>query len=234
MYKLSCDLCYVTRFLRLRLVVIYKDKFNKEKVSKINVNGNDYLTVKTYPYLTLEISNEEERKEAWTYQKSISLDRFGMFNFIDRSQPLLRAFVNEKDMFYYDKNKKLYVNKELANKNSVTIPLSFSRSIWISPIVVRDKDSNEELEGVVMCFDSSVNYVTLSYDEFRFLVYYMKTIDLESLALQLITFAELTKDRTFTKIDSLTTEQIPENNGVKSDKISGIGPVKKEEELPKI
>ena len=157
-----------------------------------------------------------------------------MFNFIDRSQPLLRAFVNEKDMFYYDKNKKLYVNKELANKNSVTIPLSFSRSIWISPIVVRDKDSNEELEGVVMCFDSSVNYVTLSYDEFRFLVYYMKTIDLESLALQLITFAELTKDRTFTKIDSLTTEQIPENNGVKSDKISGIGPVKKEEELPKI
>ena len=45
MYKLSCDLCYVTRFLRLRLVVIYKDKFNKEKVSKINVNGNDYLTV---------------------------------------------------------------------------------------------------------------------------------------------------------------------------------------------
>ena len=99
MYKLSCDLCYVTRFLRLRLVVIYKDKFNKEKVSKINVNGNDYLTVKTYPYLTLEISNEEEKKETWTYQKSITLDRFGMFNNIDRSQPLLRAKKKKKDMF---------------------------------------------------------------------------------------------------------------------------------------
>ena len=46
--------------------------------------------------------------------------------------------------------------------------------------------------------------------------------------------AELTKDKTFTKIDSLSTNQLPENNKVQSDKISGIGPVKKEEGLPKI
>lgn len=234
MYKLSCDLCYVTRFLRLKVSVIYKDKLNKEKVSKFNVNGNDYLTIKSYPYLSFEISNDEERKETWCYQKSISLDRFGMFNFVDRSRHVVEAFTKEKGMFYYDTTKKLHVNKELANKNSITIPLSFSRVIWISPIVVRDKDSNQELEGVVMCFDSTANYVTLSYDEFRFLVYYVEHIDLESISLQLIQFAELTKDKTFTKIDSLSTNQLPENNRVQSDKISGIGPVKKEEGLPKI
>lgn len=234
MYKLSTDLCYVNRCLRLRVCVIYKDKLNKEKISKTNFNGNDYLTIKTYPYLSLEISNETERKETWNYQKTINLDRFGMFKFVDSTKPLIESFTKEKGLFFYDMNKRLHVNKELANKNSITISLSFSRSIWLSPIVVRDRDSNIEMEGIVMCFDSIANYVTLTYDEFRFLVDYVEKLDLESIGLQLITFAEVTKNKSFTKIDELVTEQIPESSNKPKDSITGIGPVKKEENLPKI
>ena len=92
MYKLTCDLCYITRFLRLRISVVYKDKLNKEKVSKFNVGGNDYLNIKAYPYLIMDITNEEERGEVWNYQKTITLDRFGMFTFIDKAEPLIEKF----------------------------------------------------------------------------------------------------------------------------------------------
>lgn len=85
-----------------------------------------------------------------------------------------------------------------------------------------------------MCFDSMANYVTLTYDEFRFLVDYVEKLDLESIGLQLITFAEVTKNKSFTKIDELVTEQIPESSNKPKDSITGIGPVKKEENLPKI
>ena len=234
MYKLTCDLCYITRFLRLRISVVYKDKLNKEKVSKFNVGGNDYLNIKAYPYLIMDITNEEERGEIWNYQKTITLDRFGMFTFIDKAEPLIEKFQKEKALFVYDQNKRLHVNKEIANNISITIPLSFSRYIWISPIVVKEKDSNVEMEGVVMCFNSTVNYVTLSYDEFRFLVYYIKNVDLESIGMQLMTYAEVTKDRSFSKLDQLSTAQIPAENKPVPDEIKGIGPVNKENNLPKI
>lgn len=234
MYKLTCDLCYVTRFLRLRISVIYKDKLNKEKTSKFNVGGNDYLNIKSYPYLTMDIVNEEERSETWNYQKSVTLDRFGMFNFIDKADPLILNFRKEQGLFMYDQNQKLHVNRQIANKISITISLSFSRYIWISPVVVKEKDSNIEMEGVVMCFNSTSNYVTLSYDEFRFLVYYMKNLDMESIGLQLMIYAELTKDRTFSKIDQLTTVQLPAEDKPVPDRINGIGPVNKENSLPKI
>ena len=234
MHKLTCDLCYITRFLRLRLSVVYKDKLNKEKVSKFNVGGNDYLNIKAYPYLIMDITNEEERGEVWNYQKTITLDRFGMFTFIDKAEPLIQNFQKEKTLFMYDQNNRLHVNKEIANKISITIPLSFSRYIWISPIVVKEKDSNVEMEGVVMCFNSTVNYVTLSYDEFRFLVYYIKNVDLESIGMQLMIYAEVTKDRSFSKLDQLSTAQIPSENKPVPDEIKGIGPVGKENSLPKI
>lgn len=239
-YKLSCELCNINRFLKLKAVVIYRDNLDRTKVYRTHLNGNDYLTIKQYPYITMEIINDLEKKETWSYSKTMNLNRFDMYKFMQSANEVAEAFTSEKNLYGYDKYNHLCVNKDLANRKSVTIPLSFNRSIWITPIVIRSEETKVEMEGVAMCFDKVTNYVTLSYDEFKFLLYYLDKIDLESLSLQLITFAQLTEGKTFTSIDNLpdarefASAQIPDKEPQNEESVSGFIPVISDETLPKI
>ena len=72
-YKLSCELCNINRFLKLKAVVIYRDNLDRTKVYRTHLNGNDYLTIKQYPYITMEIINDLEKKETWSYSNGQSL-----------------------------------------------------------------------------------------------------------------------------------------------------------------
>ena len=181
-----------------------------------------------------------EKKETWSYSKTMNLNRFDMYKFMQSANEVAEAFTSEKNLYGYDKYNHLCVNKDLANRKSVTIPLSFNRSIWITPIVIRSEETKIEMEGVAMCFDKVTNYVALSYDEFKFLLYYLDKVDLESLSLQLITFAQLTEGKTFTSIDNLpdarefASAQIPDKEPQNEESVSGFIPVISDETLPKI
>ena len=242
MYKLSCELCSVNRFLKLKCTVIYKDNAGHNKVIKSHFNGNSYLTIKQYPYLTMEIVNDiEKRREQWSHSKVMNLNQFDMFLFMTSASELARAFVEEKNLYRYDQQHNLCINKALANKKSVTIPLSFNRSIWITPIVVRSDDTKVEMEGVALCFDSPANYVSLSYDEFKFLIYYMNKINLDEMSLQLFMFAELTEGKEFKELDNLPgiynkkeVPAIPDKEPPKDESVTGFIPAISEGSIPKI
>ena len=238
MYKLSYELSPVNKCLRLKVIVIYRDNLNKYKVYRSAFNGNDYLTVKIYPYFVLDITNDLEKREAWCYAKSMALTRFDIFKFIQMSQPLIESFTKDQNLFVYDTDHRLKINKELANKKAITIPLSFNKSIWITPVVVKEQDSSVEMEGVMMCFNTTSNYVTMTYDEFRFLLYYMDKVDLENIAMQLITFAEVTGNKRFNDIDKLpdannVAPQVPTRSKPDGSFVSGFNPlINRQGEIP--
>lgn len=85
-----------------------------------------------------------------------------------------------------------------------------------------------------MCFNTTTNYVTLTYDEFRFLVYYMDKVDIENISMQLLTYAEVTDKRYFNNIDKLPDAPRAGINTSADAPITGFNPVMKKGEIPRI
>lgn len=209
----------------MKISIQYRDMLNRERVSKFNWNGNDYLNIRVYPSIVLEMRNEADRenfKTGISLQKVINLDRFSLYRFVNQCKELIEGFVTEEKLYVY-KDNHLMCNRDLANKISVTIPLSFNRMVWISPCVVLDQDTRQELEGVVLCYNTSDNFVFVAYEEFKFMIQYLESLDIDSLGLQLVAFAELTNDKAFSKIDELP-EQMPKTDESKADSVSGFVP----------
>ena len=89
-----------------------------------------------------------------------------------------------------------------------------------------------------MCFNTTTNYVTMTYDEFRFLLYHMDKVDMESIAMQLITFAEVTWNKRFNDIDKLpdannASQQVPTRSKPDGSFVSGFNPlINRQGEIP--
>ena len=88
-------------------------------------------------------------------------------------------------------------------------------------------------------------YNSISLEEYNGIEYdeddeHEDKVDLESLSLQLITFAQLTEGKTFTSIDNLpdarefASAQIPDKEPQNEESVSGFIPVISDETLPKI
>jgi hypothetical protein len=232
MYKLIANLGEVNDFLRLQLSVVYRNNLNKENVMRYNISGNDYLQIKLFPSLIMQYRNDSER-EKFDNKKSMIMNQMDVFKFVKYGRMLESKMKEVQNLYYIEAETNLLrVNKELANKISITIPLSFNRKIWVVPIIVKDKDSGGYLEGIGMCFNVTSNYVMMQREEFLFLVDFLEQIDMNSISLQLITYAEVTKDKTFSRLDALPSAGITKQP--EETKITGIGPITQEDQIPKI
>lgn len=210
MYKLSTELGYVNQYLKLSVGVIYQDDIpERRKISKFNVNGNDFLQIRIHPYLTLSYRNDVDR-ERWSSNKSVNLSAVDVFRFVKCTKEFSEQIQKATNLFVRNPNGYLQVNKELANRFSITVPLSFNKRIWIVPILVKDSDTNLDTEGIMMCFNVTTNYVTMTLLEFSFLISYLENVDMNTIGLQMITYAEVTKDMAFSKLDTLQTVQLPQ------------------------
>jgi hypothetical protein len=232
MYKLIANLGEVNDFLRLQLSVVYRNNLNKENVMRYNISGNDYLQIKLFPSLIMQYRNDSER-EKFDNKKSMIMNQMDVFKFVKYGRMLESKMKEVQNLYYIEaETNLLQVNKELANKISITIPLSFNRKIWVVPIVVKDKDSGGYLEGIGMCFNVTSNYVMMQREEFLFLVDFLEQVDMNSISLQLITYAEVTKDKTFSRLDTLPSAGMTKQP--EETKITGIGPITQEDQIPKI
>jgi hypothetical protein len=232
MYKLIANLGEVNDFLRLQLSVVYRNNLNKENVMRYNISGNDYLQIKLFPSLIMQYRNDSER-EKFDNKKSMIMNQMDVFKFVKYGRMLGSKMKEVQNLYYIEaETNSLRVNKELANKISITIPLSFNRKIWVVPIVVKDKDSGGYLEGIGMCFNVTSNYVMMQREEFLFLVDFLEQVDMNSISLQLITYAEVTKDKTFSRLDTLPSAGMTKQP--EETKITGIGPITQEDQIPKI
>jgi hypothetical protein len=232
MYKLIANLGEVNDFLRLQLSVVYRNNLNKENVMRYNISGNDYLQIKLFPSLIMQYRNDSER-EKFDNKKSMIMNQMDVFKFVKYGRMLGSKMKEVQNLYYIEaETNSLRVNKELANKISITIPLSFNRKIWVVPIVVKDKDSGGYLEGIGMCFNVTSNYVMMQREEFLFLVDFLEQVDMNSISLQLITYAEVTKDKTFSRLDTLPSAGMTKQP--EETKSTGIGPITQEDQIPKI
>ena len=55
---------------------------NLQLINKFNFQGNDYLKINPYPFLTCDITSRADKKEGWNTNLFFNLNRKDLFKFL--------------------------------------------------------------------------------------------------------------------------------------------------------
>lgn len=187
MEKVTVEIFRVHKNFKVKFSMIMKDddpnKFQK-MISKFNFNGNNYLKITPFPYLTFDITSKMDKNEEWNSNRSANLNRRELFVLINKLRRLISNF-KIKDLFFYDKNNKLQVNENIAASIKETT-LFGNKVVVFQPCVVESEENHQIYEGCFMFINSMDYFTYITYTELEYLVYELSRIDFSSLTLQVI------------------------------------------------
>lgn len=188
MKKASIELAKVNASMKIKFCIIIdsedvKNKFNSKAISKFNYDGNEYFRVSGNPYVTIDITSSLDKKEEWSTNRTVNLNRYGLYSLSYTLDAFIEDFKRYKDLFYYNDRKELILNVNVKDKITRVLPLGNKR-VQIFPCVV--EDGSISYEGCCFCINTLSNFCYLTFDE---LVYFADTlhhIDMSNLEVQLL------------------------------------------------
>lgn len=196
MYKANIELFTVKSNFKVKFSLILKEDNEESKfkklVNKFKINGNEYIQVTPYPFITFDISSRKDKKEnGYSNYDSVSITRKHLFLLLKKMERFMKDFT-KPDLFYYDDNHELQVNKLLAQEVELIHKLN-SKTIKMQPCVVRDEETNRDYEGCFLAINTLDHYTEITYSELQFLFHELSKIDFTSYVLQIINMTELFK-----------------------------------------
>ena len=194
-----------------------KNRNNLDVVNTFSYNGNEYTNLIPHPFLTIDITSWMDRNEGWNSNNTVNLSRRDNFNLIMKLSRLYSKFTKIEELFYYDYNNVLMVNKELSEKHKEVL-VSGNKTILLQACVVEDSESKIKYEGIFMSINSIDYFTYLTYGELEFLIHELRKIDFNTLTLQLINTYLITDNKSH-KYNNLEMEKRPPVSEVKEEVI---------------
>ena len=239
MYKATFEIGKINKMLKIKFgLIIQSEEMGKFKaaplVSKFNFGGNDYIRINPNPFIILDISSYMDKGESWSSNRTVTLNRYYLFRFLQGLRKLINDFQTKKNLFYY-KNNELIVNNIEADSVMISIPTAGSKTIMMRPCVVPDEESttNKVYEGCVFYINNMENFAYLTYTEIEYLYYELSKIDMSATALQLITIVKQFENQRSEKLTVPTSSE-----GAIASEIELISPssvtIIKKNEMPQI
>lgn len=239
MYKASIEIGRINKMMKIKFGLVIKSdeetKFKTTKlVSKFSYIGNDYLRLNPNPYVILDITSFMDKGEGWSSNRSVTLNRYYLFRFLQGLRRLINDFQTYKDLFYYQNNE-LVVNNSVADSITISVPTNSSKTIMMKPCVVPDEESStgNVYEGCIFYINNMENFAYLTYTEMEYLFYELSKIDMSSLALQLITIVKQFENQTSEKLTGPTSSQQEIGSEIEISTPSSVTIIKKNE-IPQI
>lgn len=196
MYKTSIELFRVHSSFKVKFCLIIKgdspDNYNK-LINKFNYLGNDYLRITPFPFITIDITSKMDKNEEWNSNRTFNLNRRELYLFICKLNQLYSRFTSIKELFYYDVNDQLQINKELAYKYREYVVCG-NKTILMQACVVENENNHDFYEGIFLSVNSMDYFSYLTYGDIGYLLYELKRIDMSSLTIQVINTYYLTQE----------------------------------------
>ena len=239
MYKATIEIGRVNKMMKIKFgLIIQSEEISKFKptpiVSKFNFGGNDYLRINPNPYVILDISSYMDKGESWSSNRTVTLNRYYLFRFLQGLKKLISNFQTYKNLFYYQNNE-LIVNNAVADSIMISIPTASNKTIMIRPCVVPDEESttNRVYEGCVFYINNMENFAYLTYTEMEYLFYELSKIDMSTLSMQVITIVKQFENQKTEKLSVPTSSEGVINSEIEIVTPSSVTVIKKNE-LPQI
>ena len=200
-------------------------------MNKFSISGNTYFKVNPYPTVTIEISSNVDKNEAWNTNRSITLNKMSRFQFVKRLKTIISSFTEIKNLFYYQ-NGRLCIDKSIAGSIRDMVKVSQKTCLFM-PSVIEDEETKDQFEGVVFMINSPENYCYLTFEELEYLCDTLDRLDFDTLTLQLINLISNYDNK-------ITEETIKPANRIETEKVEEelttlpIQPLATENTIPEI
>lgn len=239
MYKASIEIGRVNKMMKIKFGIVIKSdeetKFKATKlISKFNYGGNDYLRLNPNPYVILDITSYMDKGEGWSSSRTVTLNRYYLFRFLQGLKRIIIDFQNHKNLFYYQNNE-LVVDNSVADEITISIPTAGSKTIMMKPCVVPDEESStgNVYEGCIFYINNMENFAYLTYTEMEYLLYELSKIDMSSLSLQLITIVKQFENQESEKLMAPASSQEAVDSEIEISTPSSVTIIKKNQ-IPQI
>ena len=185
MYKVNLELGKVNKYMKLKFgIVVKSEQQHMQLMNKFSISGNTYFKVNPYPTVTIEISSNVDKNEAWNTNRSITLNKMSRFQFVKRLKTIISSFTEIKNLFYYQ-NGRLCIDKSIEGSIRDMVKVSQKTCLFM-PSVIEDEETKDQFEGVVFMINSPENYCYLTFEELEYLCDTLDRLDFDTLTLQLI------------------------------------------------
>lgn len=136
--------------------------------------GNEYLSIDTFPILTLEMTKSDDSE--WSADKNVMLSQKNLFSVIQAFKKVLKAIYKE-DIFAYNDKELIAYKDEVDKYTEKVYNLGGNQRMIIRPAVVFNVN-DEAFEGVNIFLNNTYNVVNMTIDDFECLIYNLEKVDL--------------------------------------------------------
>ena len=217
-HKLSIDLFDVHKSLSVGFLLFldYLDDNNgnekyksKPIINKFIYNGNKYFKIVPRGFISLNISNNLDKKEKISFNPSAfcTMGAIELFYFKNELEQLISKYYDPKIPLYkLDERNRLLINSDLANQYTKTIRVHGNKVVRFIPAVVESE--MEQYEGCAMYINNIQNVTYLTISEMCFFLSELKKIDIVNLTLNSIQTYHLLE------LDNINEAELPKKEPV--------------------
>ena len=193
----TIELFSVHQSFRVRFTMVIKNddlvsqKYqfkNKGVINKYAYDGNVSLKINPFPFIIIDISTKQDKKEGWNANWSFALNRRELFIMIVKLTNLYKKFKTIENLFYINSYAETESNKEISEYNKEKF-IASNKRISVQACVVDDVTSGSstaKYEGIVMYINNYDFYTYLTYAELEYLLYELRKIDINHLMMDAI------------------------------------------------
>lgn len=239
MYRATIEIGRINKMMKLKFGLIIKpDEVSKFKapqlVSKFTYNCNDYLRLNPNPFIILDISSYMDKGESWSSNRTVTLNRYYLFRFLQGLRKLINDFQTRKNLFYYQNNE-LVVDNSVADSITISVHTASNKTILMKPCVVPDEESSVDkvYEGCIFYINNMENFAYLTYTEMEYLYYELTKMDMSVLSMQLISIVKQYESQKSDKLEVPSSSQEIIDSEIEISTPSSITIIKKNE-MPQI
>ena len=197
MKKISVELSRVSKGMRLKfnLILDSPESPNQRKDSGLTsvyeIDGNQYIKLNPHPYLTIDISDSFGKKDGWNYNHSVNINWLAKMK-LERVLLFSLQNMKIKNLFYYGTDNRLYVNHNVSKPLEERMKFVLGNKYCeMKYAVIKDETNIDiEYEGIIFLINSAENFCYLTVDELSLLYYILTNTNLNTIALQVMSYYE--------------------------------------------
>ena len=195
MFKSSMILTQINPSFTVKFSIVIEndnpEKFVGNKlVNKFKYGDNEYLKITPKPYIELDVSNKKRKDEGYSPNNVFKFNPKELIVFIRLLASFIKSFKDNKDLYYYDDNHYLYINKPLSDKLVLSM-CGTGKRLEMKPVIVPGEKEYEQYEGAILFINTQEHYTYIRYDDLEYLYYLLRQVNMFELSLQMLTVTKL-------------------------------------------
>ena len=117
MYKASIELGKINKGMKLKFGLIISSETDQKNpmmklINRFTLAGNEYLKINPKPFISIDISGNNDKGDGWSLSQSVNLNKMALFQFMGKLSWFIKQYKEQRNLYYFE-DKVLTLNRDV-------------------------------------------------------------------------------------------------------------------------